>query len=97
MHMSKPTYYKQIINMLESLHKAHPTYNMGRHISTTLDGYADIWGVSDKELLTSLKKYETSLEMDVSHSDEEDIDLIIKEGMNLRGIFSNDIEEEEEY
>ena len=96
--MSKPTYYKQIIHILESLHKAHPTYNMGRHISTALDNdYTDIWGVSDKELLTSLKKYEASLEMDVSHSDEEDLDKIIKDGMNLGGIFSNDAEEEEEY
>ena len=96
--MSKPTYYKQIINTLESLHKAHPTYNMGRHISTALDNdYPDIWGVSDKELLTSLKKYEASLEMDVSHPDEEDLDKIIKDGMNLGRIFSNDVEEEEEY
>ena len=95
--MSKPTYYKQIIHILESLHKAHPTYNMGRHISTALDGYSDIWGVPDKELLTSLKKYEASLEMDVSHPDEEDLDKIIQDGMNLGGIFSNDIEEEEEY
>ena len=94
--MSRPTYYKQIINTLESLHKAHPTYNIGRHISTALDG-SDIWGVPDKELLTSLKKYEASLEMDVSHPDEEDLDKIIKDGMNLGGIFSNDAEEEEEY
>ena len=96
--MSKRTYHKQIINTLESLHKAHPTYNMGRHISTALDNdYPDIWGVSDKELLTSLKKYEASLEMDVSHPDEEDLDKIIKDGMNLGRIFSNDAEEEEEY
>ena len=96
--MSKPTYYKQIIHTLESLYKAHPTYNLGRHISTALDNdYPDIWGVSDKELLTSLKKYEASLEMDLSHPDEEDLDKIIKDGMNLGRIFSNDAEEEEEY
>lgn len=94
--MSKPTYYKQIINVLERLYKAHPTYNMGRHISTALDE-SNLWGVSDKELLTSLKKYETSLEMDIRHPDEEDIDKIIKDGMDLGGIFSNDVEEEEEY
>jgi hypothetical protein len=69
---------------------------MGKHISTALDG-SDIWGVSDKELLISLNKYEASLEIDINHPDEEDIDLIIKEGMNLRSIFSNDTEEEEEY
>jgi hypothetical protein len=94
--MSKLTLYKQILVTLEKLHKAHPTYNMGKHISTALDG-SDIWGVSDKELLISLKKYEANLEIDINHADDEDIENIIKDGMNLGGIFSNDVEEEEEY
>ena len=90
--MSKLTLYKQILVTLEKLNKAHPTYNMGKHISTALDG-SDIWGVSDKELLMSLKKYEASLELDINHIDEEDIENIIKDGMNLeRTLF----EEEEE-
>lgn len=79
--------------MLESLHKAHPTYNIGRHISTALDGYDDIWGVTDKEFLFALEKYELELNMDVDHIDQEEIDEIIKDGMNLgRTLF----EEEEE-
>jgi hypothetical protein len=65
---------------------------MGRHISTAVDA-SDLWGVSDKELFTLLKKYETELEMDVNHIDEEEIDAIIKDGMNLeRTLF----EEEED-
>ena len=88
----KPTYYRQIIQTLEYLYKAHPTYNMGRHISTAVDA-SDLWGVSDKELFTLLKKYETELEMDVNHIDEDEIDAIIKDGMNLeRTLF----EEEED-
>ncbi len=79
--------------MLENLHKAHPTYNIGRHISTALDGYDDIWGVSDKEFLFALEKYELELNMDVDHIDQEEIEKIIKDGMNLeRTLF----EEEEE-
>ena len=79
--------------MLESLHKAHPTYNIGRHISTALDGYNDIWGVTDKEFLFALEKYELELNMDVDHIDQEEIEKIIKDGMNLeRTLF----EEEEE-
>ncbi len=79
--------------MLESLHKAHPTYNIGRHISTALDGYDDIWGVTDKEFLFALEKYELELNMDVDHIDQEEIEEIIKDGMNLeRTLF----EEEEE-
>lgn len=79
--------------MLERLRKAHPTYNIGRHISTALDGYDDVWGVTDKEFLFALEKYELALNMDLDHIDEEEIEAIIKDGMNLeRTLF----EEEEE-
>jgi hypothetical protein len=89
----KPNYYRQIIHVLENLHKAHPTYNIGRHISTALDGYDDIWGVTDKEFLFALEKYELELNMDSPHIDEEEIEEIIKDGMNLeRTLF----EEEED-
>jgi hypothetical protein len=58
-----------------------------------LDGYDDIWGVSDKEFLFALEKYELELNMDSPHIDEEEIEEIIKDGMNLeRTLF----EEEEE-
>ena len=91
--MGRQNYYRQILQILERLHKAHPTYNIGRHISTALDGYDDIWGVSDKEFLFALEKYELELNMDVDHIDQEEIDEIIKDGMNLeRTLF----EEEEE-
>jgi hypothetical protein len=87
----QPNYYRQIIKVLESLYKAHPTYNIGRHLSTALDGHTDVWGVSDKEFLYALQKYEIELNMDVNH--EEDIEDIIKDGMNLeRTLF----EEEED-
>ena len=89
----QPNYYRKIINVLESLHKAHPTYNIGRHVSTALDGYDDIWGVTDKEFLFALEKYEIALNMDIDHIDQEEIEKIIKDGMNLeRTLF----EEEEE-
>jgi hypothetical protein len=87
----KPNYYRHIIKVLESLYKAHPTYNIGRHLSTALDGHIDVWGVSDKEFLHALQKYEIELNMDVNH--EEDIEDIIEDGMNLgRTLF----EEEED-
>lgn len=93
MSKQRPNYhYRKIINVLESLHKAHPTYNMGRHISTALDGYDDIWGITDKEFLFALEKYELALSMDVNH-DQEEIEDIIKDGMHLNTMF---LEEEEE-
>lgn len=89
--MKTPNYYHQILQTLKRLNKAHNTYNMGRHISTAIDG-SELWGVTDKELLLSLQRYETSLDMDVNH-DEEEIEAIIKDGMNLeRTLF----EEEED-
>jgi hypothetical protein len=91
--MSRQNPYRKIIHVLERLHKAHPTYNIGRHISTALDGYDDIWGVTDKEFLFALEKYELELNMDSPHIDEEEIEEIIKDGMNLeRTLF----EEEED-
>lgn len=89
----KINYYRQIIQTLRQLNKEHPTYNMGRHLSTALDGYSDMWGVTDKELLFSLRKYELELNTDVPHIDEDEIEAIIKDGMNLeRTLF----EEEED-
>lgn len=84
-------YHNRVIAILKRLHKAHPTYNIGKHISTAVDD-SDLWGVTDKELFLSLQRYEIELNMDVVHEDD-DIDDIIKDGMNLeRTLF----EEEEE-
>jgi hypothetical protein len=89
--MAEVNYYNQIIQILKRLRKSHTAYNMGRHISTAIDG-SELWGVSDKELFLSLQIYETSLDMDVDHNEEE-IEAIIKDGMNLeRTLF----EEEED-
>lgn len=89
--MKTPNYYQQIIQTLRRLNKAHPFYNMGQHLSTAMDG-SELWAVSDKELLFSLQKYEITLDMDVDHIDEKEIEAIIKDGMNLEKLF----EEEED-
>lgn len=87
----QPNYYKQILSVLDDLQKNHSKYSMGKHFSTALDNDQDIWGVTDKELLLSLQNYRASLEMDVNY-DDEDIEDIIKDGMNLGRLF----EEEED-
>jgi len=80
----KPNYYVQAIGILMELKKRYPSYNLGRHISTALDEYGDIWGMTDKELLYALTKYEATLEMDVFHeTDEQELQKIIEDGMNL--------------
>ena len=47
----KPNYHKQIISLLEELMKTYPDYNLGKHLSTALDGYGDVWGLTDKEFV----------------------------------------------
>jgi hypothetical protein len=85
-------YYTQIIGLIKELKQAFPKYNLGRHLSTALDGNADVWGMPDKELLHLLHKYKIELELDIPHSNDQEIDDIIKNGLNLHTMF-----EEEEY
>jgi hypothetical protein len=87
------TQFTQIISLLNDLHKSFPTYNVGRHLSTALEGYGDVWGMTDKELLYALNKYKTELDLDMPHSLDVDIQDIIQQGMNLDNI----LDEEEEY
>lgn len=92
--MTKKDSYNEILGVLKELHKSHPTYGMGRHLSTALDEYGDIWGLSNKEILFALRKYKAELEMDISHSDEE-VDQILKDGMDLDNILKEEEEDED--
>ena len=87
--------YHKILKVLGELKKAHPTYNLGKHLSTSLDDVElkHLWGMSDKVLLDKIKKYQTSLEMDVPHDDDLEIDKILKDAMHL-SIFNDDDEED---
>lgn len=87
--MRKPNYYSQAIHILQQLHTSYPEYNMGRHLATALDGYGDAWGVTDKELVFALEKYKAQLDMDVPHTDDKEIDQIIRDGMNLEDILKD--------
>jgi hypothetical protein len=84
--MGKPNDYYQVLALLQQLHISYPNYNMGRHIATALDEYGDVWGLTDKEILFALEKYKAELDMDVPHTDESELDQIIKDGMNLENI-----------
>ena len=90
--MSKKTPYIEVITILQELHKSFPTYNLGRHLATALADYGDIWGLTDKELAFALSKYKAEIEMDIPHTDDSELEKIIKEGMDLDNI----LKEEEE-
>lgn len=86
--------YSQIIHLLQQLHTAFPHYNMGRHLATALDEYGDVWGMTDKEIAFALRKYKSQLELDFPHYVESDeIERIVKDGMDLDSLFK----EEEEH
>jgi hypothetical protein len=93
----KVDYYNQVMVTLQELHEAYPQYNMGRHLSTALDGYGDIWGLTDKELSYALYKYKNQLEMDVPHTEGAELDKIIKDGMDLDNILKEEDEDNGDY
>jgi len=86
----KKNYYNDVLLILQELHKSFPSYNMGRHISTVLDEYGDIWGMTDKELAFALTKYKSQLDLDIPHPDDSEIDRIVKEGMDLDNILKEE-------
>jgi hypothetical protein len=86
----KTSYYNQAMHILQDLHKSYPEYNMGRHIATALDGYGDVWGLSDKELTFLLGKYKTRLDLDIPHVSDNDIDEIMRGGMDLDSLFKDE-------
>lgn len=86
----KPTHYENIIGTLIRLKEEHPKCTMAKHLSTALDN--NFWGMTDKELHDSLEKYRQQLSLDKDHSEKE-IDIIIKQGMNLHSILDDEDEE----
>lgn len=95
--MRKASFYSQIVKLLQELHTSYPHYNMGRHLATALDGYGDVWGITDKELLFALDKYKAQLDMDVPHVDEKEIDEIVREASDLQNILKEEEDDGEEY
>ena len=81
--------YNKILDTFLSLHKEFPKQSIGIHIATALEGH-DIFNISDKAFLDSLNDYYVELvAIDVPHKNN-DLEEIIRSGMNLH------IEDEEE-
>lgn len=96
MKKSKPSYYTEILDIFKEIKTLYPSYTIGKHISTALDDYGDIWGMSDKEVLFALTKYKAQMEMDVPHvTGEEELNQIMNDAMNLS--IKNEEEYEEDY
>lgn len=90
----KRNYYKSILLVLTELHKDHPTYELGKHFSTALSDYGDIWGTPDKEVYAALKKYQAELSQAPEDITEDYIAQILKEGQDLDHILDENEEED---
>ena len=66
----KMSQYNKCLQILQQLKINFPKYTLGQHLSTVLDQYKNLWGVSDKDLLTTLIEYQNQLQTDVLHDDE---------------------------
>jgi hypothetical protein len=84
-------YFSQVIHTLQTIHREHPTQSFGNIISTALDEYKDIWGISDREVLHALEKYKLEQEY---NKDDLDIEQIVRDGKNLSTLFDEEENEE---
>ena len=91
----KASYYNKCLSLLREINRQFPSYNMGKHLSTALDGH-DLWGMSDMEMFNALTIYKAELEFDIPHS-SDDIDRIVEEGMHLGTILEDNGEEDNIY
>lgn len=95
--MAKKENYNKAIDILLELHKKYPNYGLGKHLSTALADYGDVWGLTDKEIVFALEKYKAELEYTV----DDDIEKIIEDGKNIDKMLNKDpydeSDEEEDY
>jgi hypothetical protein len=95
MNTRKPTSIRHILKTLDELKTLYPSYNLGKHLSTALDGH-DMWGITDNDFLNALQEYKAKFEMDIrSRMDEDDISRIIKDGLRMHTSF--DLQDEDFY
>lgn len=91
--MGKATnYYRECLRIFENLYATHPTFSLGRHIATALSDYGDIWGLTNKELLFALRKYEAEIELNHNmHTSHKDfVDKVVKDAANLDELLTDD-------
>lgn len=76
-----PNYYNKAVQVLVDLKKEFPNQALGQHLSTAFEDYNDLWGVSDKEILHALEKYQ--FEKDNTYSSASEVEEIYKDGLSI--------------
>jgi hypothetical protein len=93
-----PHYFKDIIALLEELHKYYPAENLGWHIALATADYSDVSLITDRELLFAFQKYQAERELDVTNLvTDEYVRGIQNDAEHLFDKQTDDWEEEEDY
>lgn len=88
--------FQNVTKKLEEIHKSHPTYSFGAIISIAFSEYGDIWGITNKESLFALTKYESELELDSDNIASADyISRLVKDIENFDHILDEEEDEDE--
>lgn len=94
-HKNNKENFNGIIAILKDLNKKYPLQGIARHIHDATLDYSNLWGLEDKELLFSLTKYKTELDLNVV--DEKEIDAILKDGILLNDNIETYLIEDQEW
>lgn len=88
--------FQLVTHKLNQLHKEHPSYGFGRIISIAFSEYGDIWGLTNKEALFALEKYEAELALDEDKiASPEYMDKLFKDVANFNHILDEEEDEDE--
>jgi hypothetical protein len=82
------TIKNKIANEILRMGKLKPKDPISKHLGFAIQEHDLSW-LSDKEFLNILQDYNSELEMDVLQK-EDDVDDIIKQGMNLHNILDDE-------
>lgn len=86
-------YYRTCLKVLTNLHKDFPKIPLGKHLSTALDEYGDIFTMTDRDISRALKKYHSTL-LSTTKFDEDEEELL-KDADNVSLLDSDyDVDEE---
>jgi hypothetical protein len=91
----------QFITLLQELNKQFPAQPISNHLATAFSDYGkiqDLWGLSNKELVFALEKYQANMEIEnFIPTHDSELEKIIEEGKNIDKInLYNDNEEEDD-
>lgn len=90
---------KKIVVSLRDLITSYPGYSVGRHLSTALSDYGDLWDVPDKEVLFALDKYRAELDLGMESDKGYDnfVEKVIEDSKHLDIGIGDEEDPEEEF